>query len=671
MQNKENDYCSTSHDCACHSCHEHGESSHESKKLEITCLVISLVLFVTGLLTMRQTGTRVFFTLPLSALFFIGAWFISGFEVLSSAVKNIFHGEVFDENFLMTIASIGAFILGEYLEGAAVMLLYNIGELIQDYAISASRNSITKLIDVQVDTVTVLEGGNEKHIPAETVSIGSIILVKPGEKIPIDGIVESGHALVETASLTGESVPRSLGPGDTVLSGFISLDGALQIKTTTVFSESVASKVSELIENAQDQKANPEKFITRFARLYTPIVTISALCLAVLPPLVLSFVHKTPITGFENFSVWFYRGLIFLTISCPCALVISVPLSYFASIGGLAKKGILVKGANYIDSMANISTCVFDKTGTLTEAKLSISHIECENGFTETEVLQLVYEAEKNSSHPIAKALTEGAKQKCGNLLSQETNEVKNFVEYPGKGVRLEVNGKVLLVGNRKIFEYADAVDHPKKENFKNEKTFVIVIYDNKVAGTVYLSDSLRKSSLNLVDALKAVGVKKTIILTGDSHGQAEQTAQMLSMSHFKAELLPEQKLLELETIIANDRSENKKNRVSFIGDGINDAAALTLADVGISFGNISSDIAIESADVIFLQENLQLLPQLIMHSKKTARVVRQNIIFALAVKMLFLLLGAFGLIGMLLAIFADVGVSLIAVLNSLRARYS
>lgn len=652
--------------CSCHS-HEHTHEEDESKVFELIRLAVSILFFIAGIFTLKQADKQILFFLSLPSLLFVFTWFISGFEVLSASVKNILHGEFFDENFLMTIASIGAFILGEYFEGAAVMLLFNIGELVQDYAVNTSRKSISNLISLQVDEAHVIENGKEKNIPAEKVSVNSLILVKPGEKIPIDGIVESGSALVDTASLSGESLPRSVGVGDSLLAGFISLDGALQIRTTALFSETAASKLSTLIKNAENQKTASEKFITRFSRVYTPIVTLSAICLAIIPPVVLSIVHKKPISGFENFSTWFYRALIFLTVSCPCALVISVPLTYFASLGGLAKKGILVKGANFIDNLASIKTAVFDKTGTLSEGRLSVSSIECKNDFTEDRLLQLAYSAEKNSTHPIAKAIIEAAKSRCSDSLLNENFSSQNFLELPGKGVQLEINGKLLLLGNEKIFEYAK-IDFTK-EDVKNNKTSVYVIYDHKVAGRIYFNDTLRKSSFNLVKNLSAVGVKNTVILTGDNFEQAAETARILGVSDFKAELLPEEKLNELKKIISQTKKQNSNASVSFLGDGINDAAAITLADVGISFGNISSELAIESADVILLNEDLNLLARAILHAKKTSKIVRQNIIFAVGVKVLFLILGAFGLIGMILAIFADVGVCLIAVLNSLRAR--
>lgn len=654
--------------CSCSSCTTSKTESDESKKFEIIRLLISILFFLVGIFFWNYSDKRFLFSISLPALFFIFTWFISGFEVLSNAVKNLFKGEVFDENFLMTVASIGALILEEYFEGATVMLLYNIGELIQDYAVDSSRSSISKLLDLQVDQVRIIDEGNEKMVSPETVKIGSIVLVKPGEKIPIDGIIQNGNALVETASLTGESLPSAFGIGDKVLSGFISLDGVLEIKTSSVFSESAASKVEALISNAQNQKAKPEKFITRFARIYTPIVTLAAIFIAIIPPLILSAINKVAITGFESFGSWIYRGLIFLTVSCPCALVISVPLTYFASLGGLAKKGILSKGANFIDSLANVETCVFDKTGTLTEGNLSVFEIITKNNFTEVEVLSLAYEAEKNSTHPIAKAVIEKAKTE--NLHNTNSKySVKNFLEIPGKGVKLEVNEKYLLVGNQKIFEYTNDNLQNKIQKTTAGKTLVYVIYDSKLAGCIYFNDQLRKTSIGLVEKLNALNVKKTVILTGDNYAEAEKIANTLRVTEFDANLLPEQKLERLKNIIAKTRASTKKGRVCFLGDGINDAPALSLADIGISFGNFSSDIAIESADVIFLTENLSLLPTAIEHSKKTSKLVAQNITFAISVKVLFLILGAFGLIGMISAIFADVGVCLIAILNSLRAR--
>lgn len=643
--------------------HDESFSVSKSEKLR---LAISLVLFLTGLFLFVKFPNIKILSISFSTILFIATWFISGFEVLTYSVKNFFHGQLFDENFLMTVASIGAFVLGEYFEGATVMLLYNVGEIVQSYALTSSRKSISNLVNLQVDKVCVLENSNEKYLTPEKIPVGSLILIKPGEKIPIDGIIETGSALFETSSLTGESLPKSLGEGDEVFSGFISLDGALTIKTKTLFSESATSKVAKLIEQAQSQKANPEKFITRFARVYTPIVTLIAVCLAIFPPLIISFVTKSKIPSFENFSTWVYRSLIFLTISCPCALVISVPLTYFASLGGLAKKGILVKGANFIDNLSKLSACVFDKTGTLTESKLTVSELKPENGFSEEKLLELALIPEKNSTHPIAKAIIEYADKK--NISKPDRGE--NFLEIAGKGVSLELNGKELLVGNEKIFATLKKLDTQIEQKPPTNKTCVYVIYDKVFAGTIFFTDRLRPGATSLVKKLAEVGIKKTAILTGDNYAEAEKTAQALGVSEFYANLLPAEKLEVLKTIIENARKKNKNKAVSFMGDGINDAPALSLADVGISFAGVSSDLALESADLVFLNDNLHLLPKAIRHSKKTAKVVMQNIIFAIGVKVLFLVLGALGYVGMIFAIFADVGVCILAILNSLRARW-
>lgn len=633
-------------------------------KSEKIRLVISLVFFLTGLFLFFKFPKIKILSISCSTILFVIAWFISGFEVLTNSVSNLFHGQLFDENFLMTIASVGAFVLGEYFEGATVMILYNVGEIIQSFALNSSRQSISNLVNLQVDKVCVLEEGEEKYLPAEKVSVGSLILVKPGEKIPIDGLVEDGSALVETSSLTGESLPKSLTVGDKVFSGFISLDGVLTIKTKALFSESATSKVVKLIEKAQSQKAKPEKFITRFARVYTPIVVFAALCLAIFPPLIISFFTKTKITSFDNFSTWFYRSLIFLTVSCPCALVISIPLTYFASLGGLAKKGVLVKGANFIDNLSKLGVCVFDKTGTLTESKLEVSELKVEKGFSEEKLLELASIAEKNSQHPIAKAIIEYANKK--NISNSGRGE--NFLEIAGRGVSLEVDGKKLLVGNEKIFATLKELDTQIWQKSPNNKTCVYVIYDKVFVGTIFFTDKLRPSTTNLVKNLTEAGIKKTVILTGDNYAEANKTAQALGISEFYAGLLPDEKLKILKAIIENARAKNKC--VSFMGDGINDAPTLSLADVGISFAGVSSDLALESADLVFLNDNLQLLPASIVHAKKTTKIVMQNLVFAIGVKALFLVLGAFGQVGMIFAIFADMGVCVLAILNSLRARW-
>lgn len=658
--------------CSTHSqshSHEHHHDEHGAETGEHLRIFISGLFFIAGVITFKVYNRLLFGSLALPSVLFIFTWFISGFNVIRSAIKNIGHGQVFDENFLMTLASAGAFIIGEYFEGATVMLLYNIGEMLQDYALRNSRRSISDLLKLKVDTVRLLDGGVEKEVAPADVPVGSVILIKPGEKIPIDGMIEEGSALVETASLTGESVPKSFTVGEKVFSGFISLDGALKIRTEKLFSESAASKVAKLIEQAQTQKAQSEKFITRFARVYTPMVTLAALCLAVLPPIIISVTTHTPITGFGNFVPWFYRGLIFLTVSCPCALVISIPLTYFAGLGGLAKKGILVKGANFVDSLSKLSVCVFDKTGTLTESKLTVSKLTCENGFTETELLQLAVTAEKNSSHPIAHAVLKYAKTHNGTDVAKAC-EVKNFAEISGKGVRLEVDGKELLVGNEKIFSEANGDIAFDKSNNGEEKTSVYVIYDQKLVGTIFFSDRLRDGALTLTKNLKAFGVQKTVILTGDNATEAKKIATQLGIDEFYASLLPEEKLAVLKNIIETNRLQKEMGCVSFMGDGINDAPALSLADVGIGFANVSSDLALESADLVFLNEHLNMLPIAMKQSKKITKTVTQNIVFAIGVKVIFLGLGAFGLVGMIPAIFADMGVCLLAILNSLRARY-
>lgn len=680
MENNYSDYCNAE---GCQQCsrhfgehdHEHGHSHKhgaENEKAEILRLIISGVFFIAGIISLKIFNRALFASLSVPALLFLFTWLISGFNVIWASVKNIGHGQIFDENFLMTVASVGAFIIGDYFEGATVMLLYNIGEMIQDYALRSSRKSISDLLKLKIDTVHILENGVEKEIDPADVPVGSLIMIKPGEKIPLDGIIESGSALVETASLTGESVPKSFGPGEKVFSGFISLDGALTVRTEKIFSESAASKVAKLIETAQQQKAQPEKFITKFARVYTPVVTLAALCLAVFPPIIISLITHTPITGFSNFKPWFYRSLIFLTVSCPCALVISIPLTYFAGLGGLAKKGALVKGANYIDILSKLSICVFDKTGTLTESKLNVSKVVCENGFTENEVMQLAMIAEKNSLHPIACAILDYGHQHQIDIA--QGHIVENFSEISGKGVRLEVDGKELFVGNEKIFSHSNdsaaAEIRKSKSNAGEEKTSVYIIYGQVFAGTIFFTDTIRDGALTLTKNLKELGVQKNVILTGDNSAEAKKVATLLGIDEFHSSLLPDQKLAVLKNIIEEHHSESVHGFVSFMGDGINDAPALSLADVGIGFGNVSSDLAIESADLIFLNEHLNMLPIAIKQSKKIKKVVMQNIVFAISIKVLFLGLGALGLVGMIPAIFADMGVCLLAILNGLRARH-
>lgn len=666
MKNNSND--SRSDVCA-HGCdHLHkndGAHEAESKKNEIIRLAFSSVFFIAGFIVSKCSALP--FAIFFSHILFLLTWFISGAEVLFASIKNIGHGQIFDENFLMTAATVCAFVVGNYFESAAVMLLYNAGELLQEYAVNASQRSIANAVTLNADTARIIENGKEKKVSPSGVAVGSVLLVKPGEKIPIDGIIESGNALVESASLTGESIPKSFAPGDEVFSGFIPLDGALKIRTTKFFSESAASKIGKLIESAQKQKAKSEKFITRFARIYTPAVTFAALCLAVLPPLFISFARQTPITGFAQFSPWLYRSLIFLTVSCPCALVISIPLTYFAGLGGLAKKGILVKGSNFIDSLSKLSVCVFDKTGTLTESTLRVSSIVPNTGFTENEVIRLAAIAEKNSSHPIAKAISAYAQTASENITEMHTS--KNFSELSGKGVRLEVDGKELLAGNEKIFGCSRSAVPLTLQKVGGEKTCMYIIYDGQFIGTVFFGDTIREGALTLTRKLKELDVKKTLILTGDNANEAKKIAALLDIDEFHASLLPKEKLRILQDTIEMQRKKNKNACIGFMGDGINDAPALSLADVGIGFAGISSDLALESADVVFLNGNLDMLPVSIRHAKKITRTVKQNITFAIGVKIAFLMLGGLGLVGMLPAVFADVGVCLLTILNSLRAR--
>lgn len=661
--------------CQCCGSNSHGYSCDDENEQENAAykklqFIVALIFFAAGIIALKFFNRLLFWSVSLPTLLFILAWLVSGADVIRSCFSNIAHGQIFDENFLMTIASVGAFIVGEHFEGATVMILYNIGELLQASAVNKSRKSIEQLLQLNINSVRLLENGEEKKVEPANVPIGSLILIKPGEKVPIDGIIESGSALVETASLTGESVPKSFSAGDKVFSGFIALDGAITVRTEKLFSESAASKVAELIEEAQEHKAKPEQFITRFAGVYTPIVVLAALCLAVIPPIIISVVTHTPITGFGNFSPWVYRSLIFLTVSCPCALVISVPLTYFAGLGGLAKKGILVKGSNFIDSIARLSVCVFDKTGTLTESKLTVSHIAAANGFVEEELIALAAAAEQNSSHPIANAILEYATQR-GVSEKAKKYEVKNFSEISGKGVRLEVDGKELLAGNEKIFAemQKSLVNNCNVEKDGTEKTCVYVMYDGEFVGAIFFTDVIRAEAIPLIEKLKTLGVQKTVILTGDNRNEAERTAALLGIDECYASLLPEEKLGRLKTIIETHRAEKNCGTVSFMGDGINDAPALSIADIGISLSGVSSDLAVESADIVFLNANPALLVEATSRGKRIVRIVRQNIAFAIGVKVLFLLLGAFGLVGMILAIFADVGVCLIAILNSLRAR--
>ena len=580
----------------------------------------------------------------LKVCLFFAAYLIAGGDVLLTALKNILKGDFFDENFLMGVATLGAFAIKEYPEAVMVMILYQIGEYFQHRAVEKSRKSVTELMDIRPDYANIEENGGLVKKSPEDVKIGDVIVVAAGEKIPLDGVVIEGEASMDTSALTGESVPRKITTGDDAVSGCINTNGLIKVRVTKEFGSSTVSKILELVENAGSKKTKTENFITRFARYYTPAVVGAAVILAVLPPL---------LTGGE-FSVWIERALTFLVISCPCALVISVPLGFFAGIGGASKCGILVKGSCYLEALAKPDTVVFDKTGTLTKGVFNVTAVKPAEGGTPEELLKYAAMAENYSSHPIAQSL----KKTYGKSI--DTEKVKDVVEIAGCGIRANVEGSEILAGNTKLMEKY-SINYKKAEDFG---TVVYAAKNGQYLGYIVISDVIKEDSQKAIKALKKLLVK-TVMLTGDNRNAAEKTAEILGLDEFHAQLMPEDKVEKLEEIIEKKR---KNKSVIFVGDGINDAPVLTRADVGIAMGGLGSDAAIEAADAVIMDDSPSKIALAVSVARKTMNIVKQNIAFALLVKALFLILGAVGFVSMWGAVFADVGVTLLAVLNSLRA---
>lgn len=583
--------------------------------------------------------------LPIELGLFLISYFLIGGEVLVRAFRNIMRGQVFDENFLMTIATIGAFIVGEYPEGVAVMLFYQIGETFQDIAVNKSRRSIKALLDIKPDYANILINGMEKKVDPENVGIGDIIIIKPGERVPLDGKVVEGTTLVDTVALTGESVPRKIEVGEELLSGSINITGLIKLQVTKRYEESTVNKIIELVQNAGSRKAPTENFITKFARIYTPAVVFLAVALAVIPPLILEG---------ASFSHWFYRALIFLVISCPCALVVSIPLSFFGGIGGASKNGILVKGGNYLEALNTVSTVVFDKTGTLTKGVFKVTEVKPSPGFSDEKLLEYAALVEAYSNHPIAKSITQAYGQEIDKAL------IESYEEMAGLGVKVISQGHEILAGNNRLLETKGLTSQYNQE----AETLVHIIVDEVYAGSILISDEIKEDALDTIKKLREIGVKKIVMLTGDNSKVAEKVAGILGVDRFFAELLPENKVEKLEELI---KDKNRDEKLVFVGDGINDAPVLARADIGIAMGGLGSDAAIEAADVVLMTDEPGKLVTAIKIAKKTNTIVWQNIIFSLGVKSLVLILGALGLATMWAAVFADVGVALIAVLNAMR----
>ena len=576
---------------------------------------------------------------------FIISYIIVGGDVVKRAVKNIFKGQVFDENFLMSIATIGAFFIGEYPEGVAVMLFYQVGELFQSYAVGKSRKSIASLMDIRPDYANVKKGDELVKVDPDEVQIGDIIVIKAGEKIPLDGKVIEGSSMIDTSALTGESIPREVEVGSDILSGCININGVITAEVTKEFGESTVSKILDLVENASSKKSNSEQFITKFARYYTPVVVIIAVFLAIIPPLV--------IDG-ATFSDWIYRALAFLVVSCPCALVISIPLSFFGGIGGASKKGILVKGSNYLEALAETEIVVFDKTGTLTKGVFNVQEIHPE-GVSKEELLELTAYVESYSNHPISLSLKRAYGKEIDN------GRISDVEEISGHGVIATVDGKKVMAGNIKLMKMMDI------PYFKGELigTVVHVAVNNQYIGYIVIADEVKEDSAQAIKELKAANIKQTVMLTGDNKSVGSKVAKELGLDKVYAELLPADKVEKLEELFSQ---KSTKGKLAFVGDGINDAPVLARADIGIAMGGLGSDAAIEAADIVIMTDEPSKIATAMKISKKTLKIAHQNIVFAIGIKIIVLILSAFGITTMWAAIFADVGVTIIAVLNAFRA---
>lgn len=609
---------------------------NKKMKKKLYKIIISGILFLTAFLL--KIDNKV-----VNNILFIISYIIVGKEILEKAFKNITRGKVFDENFLMTVATLGAFLIGEYPEAVAVMLFYQIGELFQIYAVDKSRKSVAALMDIRPDYANLLDDGKEIKVNPEKVNMGDVIIIKPGEKIPIDGVVIEGNTSLNTFALTGETVPREVGKKDEVLSGSINNEGLIKVKTTKKFSDSTVSKILDLVENASSKKSNSENFISKFAKYYTPIVVVIALTLCIFPPIILN----------QKFTTWIYRGLSFLVVSCPCALVVSIPLSFFGGIGASSKIGVLIKGSNYLESLSKTETIICDKTGTLTEGVFEVQKIKPVD-ISEKELLKYAAYTEHFSNHPISMSLKKAYGKKI------DSSKVTNTKEISGKGVIATIDNKEIIVGNEKIV---------KDENIKYVKseevgTIIYIAIDKKFAGTIVISDKIKKDAKKAIRLFRKNNVKKIVMLTGDKENISKEVFDELKLDDYKAELLPQDKVEIVEQII-KEKTESKQ--VAFIGDGINDAPVLALSDIGIAMGGAGSDAAIEAADIVIMTDEPSKLADAMEISKKTMKIVKENIIFAITVKIVVLLLSALGFATMWAAVFADVGVSVIAILNALR----
>lgn len=578
----------------------------------------------------------------LTLILYLVSYLVIGGDVVKTAVVNITQGQVFDENFLMMIASVGAFLVGESPEAVAVMLFYQVGECFQSYAVNRSRKSITDLMNIKPDYANVIREGVEEEVDPSEVKIGEVVLVKPGEKVPLDGVIIEGNTSLDTVALTGESVPRDANVGDNVLSGCVNISGVIKMRIEKEFGQSTVSKILELVENATDKKSKSENFISKFARYYTPIVVISAVLLAIIPPVILS----------QGFEIWIYRALTFLVTSCPCALVISVPMSFFGGIGGASRSGILVKGSNYIETISKVDTVVMDKTGTLTKGVFGVQKVVPDGSVIKDELIKMAAFGEAFSNHPIAVSLKDAYGKEIDNTC------LNNVKELAGYGVKATYNEKALLVGNYKLMEQEKiSCSHADEAG-----TIVYVAYDRNYCGYIVIADELKVDAKEAITKMKACGIKEIVMLTGDAKAVAKEVSENLGISKYYAQLLPDDKVRIFEEIMAKSTG-----KVAFVGDGINDAPVLARADVGIAMGGLGSDAAIEAADIVIMNDEPSKIAKMIAIAKKTLGIVKQNIVFAIGIKVIILVLAAIGLANMWLAVFADVGVAAIAILNAMR----
>ena len=630
------------HESCCGHDHGHSHGSGEfDLRAELTPIAIAIPLFIIGLIFNQPLHNTPFSIAEYAVL--IPAYLICGWHVLTTAGRNIVKGRVFDENFLMAIATIGAIAIHELPEAVGVMLFFQVGELFQDYSVGRSRKSIRALLEVRPNTASLKTDSGIREVSPETVNIGDIVIIRPGEKVPLDGEIIAGTSQVDTSALTGESMPRSVAVGETVLSGMINQSGLLTVKVTKPFNESSISRILELVENASSKKAETQKFITRFAQYYTPVVVILSLAVAILPPLFIPGATR---------AEWVYRALVLLVISCPCGLVISIPLGYFGGIGGAAKRGILVKGSTFLDTLTQVGTVVFDKTGTLTQGKFRVSEVVPEGNLNSHELLAIVAQVESLSNHPVAQSIVKSYGK------SVDKSAIQNYEEIAGHGIRAQVNGRTVLAGNDRLLH---------RENIPHkvctvEGSVVHIAIEGKYAGRIMVADALKEDAVKAIQSLHNQGIE-TAMLTGDSQSVADSIAKQIGLDQYQAELLPEDKLTALETFLS--QAAKRKKKVVFVGDGINDSPAIARADVGMAMGGLGSDAAIETADVVIMTDAPSKVVEAIAIARRTRRIVWQNIIFAMMVKAVFITLGIFGLASLWAAVFADVGVALLAILNA------